>query len=556
MKAKDPARFDIDALRELAGAKVFARGQEYHRDGSVQLLSLNSKRVLAQVAGTEDYRTVLTGRGADIGGECSCRAFADWGFCKHMVATALAVNAAGDGAEAEAAGALSRIRDHLKRKGIDALVDLVLELAEEDQELFRKLDMASAVAKGDAKTFEARLRKAIDGATRTGAYVDYREAPRWRDGVDAALDAVADLATGGHAGVALKLVERAIERIEAAFEAIDDSDGHLGALLEHARDIHLAAASAVRPEPVALARDLFERETNSDFETFFGAAELYADVLGDKGLAEYRRLAAAAWDKLPARSGKVRGGDTSFGSFRLMHILDFFAGRDGDVDARVALRAKNLSSQWDYLQLAEFCLSQGRGEEALRRAEEGLWLFEDEGPDERLLFFTAGLLAKAGRKADASAHLWRAFEKEPGLDIYKQLLKFGGRAAADRAIDLAEKRAAGRRRSVWDRNADLLVEILMHDKQFDAAWSAAKKFDASASVKQELARASDRKHPGEALEVYAVEVEHLAGHSNYDEAAKVIARMEKIRSAAEQAAYVADLKVRHKRKRNFMRLLG
>jgi hypothetical protein len=51
-------------------------------------------------------------------------------------------------------------------------------------------------------------------------------------------------------------------------------------------------------------------------------------------------------------------------------------------------------------------------------------------------------------------------------------------------------------------------------------------------------------------------VEHLAGHSNYDEAAKVIARMEKIRSAAEQAAYVADLKVRHKRKRNFMRLLG
>jgi uncharacterized Zn finger protein len=61
MKAEGPARFDIDALRELAGAKVFARGREYHRDGSVQILSLNSKRVLAQVAGTEDYRTVLTG---------------------------------------------------------------------------------------------------------------------------------------------------------------------------------------------------------------------------------------------------------------------------------------------------------------------------------------------------------------------------------------------------------------------------------------------------------------------------------------------------------------
>ncbi len=120
MKAKAPVRFDIDALRKLAGAEVFARGQEYHRDGSVQILSLNSKRVLAQVSGSEDYRAVLTGRGSDIDGECSCRAFADWGFCKHMVATALAANVAGDGAEAEAAGALSRIRDHLKRKGIDA----------------------------------------------------------------------------------------------------------------------------------------------------------------------------------------------------------------------------------------------------------------------------------------------------------------------------------------------------------------------------------------------------------------------------------------------------
>ena len=48
--------------------------------------------MLAQVAGTEDYRTELTGRGEDFDGECSCPAFEDWGFCKHMVATALAAN--------------------------------------------------------------------------------------------------------------------------------------------------------------------------------------------------------------------------------------------------------------------------------------------------------------------------------------------------------------------------------------------------------------------------------------------------------------------------------
>jgi len=375
-KIKGSTRFDIETLRELAGGKVFARGEEYFRDGSVQILSLSPKRVLAQVAGTEDYRTVLTGRGTDIDGECSCPAFEDWGFCKHMVATALAANAVGDGVEAESAGALPRIRDHLKSKGVDALVDMILEWAEQDIELFRKLEMASAVMSTDDKTLEARLRKAIDAATRTAAYVDYRAAEGWRAGVDEALDAVADLAAGGRANIALKLVERAIERIEAAFEWIDDSDGHLRVLLERAAEIHLAAVRAVRPEPIALARDLFERETENDFNTFVGAAEIYADVLGEEGLAEYRRLAATAWNQLPSRSGKALADDV--GSYhQIKDILDFFAERDGDVDARIALRAKDLSSQWNYLELAEFCLSQGRNEDALRHAEEGLWLFED-----------------------------------------------------------------------------------------------------------------------------------------------------------------------------------
>jgi hypothetical protein len=145
---------------------------------------------------------------------------------------------------------------------------MILELAEQNTELFRKLELASTVTSADDKTLEARLRKAIDAATRTAAYVDYRAAAGWRAGVDEALDAVADLAASGRANIALKLVERAIERIEAAFESIDDSDGHLGALLERAAEIHLVAVRAVRPEPIALARDLFKRETENDFDTF------------------------------------------------------------------------------------------------------------------------------------------------------------------------------------------------------------------------------------------------------------------------------------------------
>jgi tetratricopeptide (TPR) repeat protein len=289
----------------------------------------------------------------------------------------------------------------------------------------------------------------IDSTTRTGDFVDDREASDWATGVDGVLDTVADLASGAHADVALELAEHAIDRIEQAIEEIDDSSGHCGALLERARDIHLAAVREVRPDPIGLARDLFAREMSEGYDTFYGAVTFYADVLGEAGLAEYRRLAAEAWEKLPAIAGpKTKGDETAVELFgdrhRLMRVLDFFAERAGDVETRIALRAKDLSSAWQYLQLAEFCLSQGRKEEALRRAEEGLWIFEDARQDERLVLFVVELLSKSGRKTDAEAHLQRAFEKAPSFDLYQRLRKLGGEAVRERVLKLLEDKQ-GRR---------------------------------------------------------------------------------------------------------------
>ena len=42
VKPKDRPRFDVDALRELAGENAFARGVIYHRDGQVGILSIES----------------------------------------------------------------------------------------------------------------------------------------------------------------------------------------------------------------------------------------------------------------------------------------------------------------------------------------------------------------------------------------------------------------------------------------------------------------------------------------------------------------------------------
>jgi uncharacterized Zn finger protein len=554
MTVENLQRFDVAALKRLAGG-AFARGEAYHREGRVDLLAIEPKRVLARVSGTEDYRVNLLGAGETIKGECDCPAFDDYGFCKHMVATALAANATGHGEQSS--GVLARIRAHLEDKSNGVLVAMIVELAERDPALFRKLEIASAADRADDKTLAARLGKAIDQATATRGFVEYGEAGGWAAGVDEALDALEALDLR-HDRLVLDLAERAIDGIETAIESIDDSDGECGALLERARDIHLRAARSAQPDPIALAGDLFERETADGYGTFDGAAWLYADVLGEAGLAEYRRLATEAWEKLPPLSGRDRRkGEGDYSG--LSEILDRFAERDGDVEARIALRAKDLSSPWKYFELAEFCLKHKSADEALRWAEEGLWAFEDGPSDARLVLFAADLLVKADRGAEAEAFLKRTFERAPDFNVYLRWRDAGGEAALDQALAVIERRAVAETGLSFGHPADLGVKILMHERRFAKAWTMTRKHRVSRTVNERLARESEAEHPREALEVYARRVDELAnagGNRAYEEAAGLIARMGALRGAAEQTAYVATLKERFGRRRNFVKLLG
>ena len=337
--AGDGPRFDIDTLRGLAGEKAFAGGQAYLRSGHVQILEIGPKRVLAQVVGTKEYRTELTGGGKQIRGNCSCPASTEQYFCKHMVATALAANGGASGPQLEGADRLSRMSVDLHGKSVEALVETIMELSWREPSLLRKLDMPAAFLPADDKTLEAHLCDAVEMPSTERGYLSRREMSSWAAGGDIVLDTVAGLMSAGRAGLALRLVEEAIDRIENAGEEIVAPSGRYKALLTRMRDIHLAATRIVRPEPLRLAVDLFERERFGIHETFHRAAARYADVLGDEGLAEYRRLATVEWEKLPTFTHENSNLRIAFGDYAgPMGVLDYFAERDGDFNARIALR--------------------------------------------------------------------------------------------------------------------------------------------------------------------------------------------------------------------------
>lgn len=61
---------------------------------------------------------------------------------------------------------------------------MILDLAERDNSLYRRLEMDAVAASDEDDRLDARFRKAIDEATDTGGFVPYRSTGRRRLPVD------------------------------------------------------------------------------------------------------------------------------------------------------------------------------------------------------------------------------------------------------------------------------------------------------------------------------------------------------------------------------------
>lgn len=108
-----------------------------------------------------------------------------------------------------------------------------------------------------------------------------------------------------------------------------------------------------------------------------------------------------------------------------------------------------------------------------------------------------------------------------------------------------------------------LVEIFLWEKDAVSAWNEAKQGGCSDRFWLKLAAAREREHPADAVPVYQRMVEQIIlrmKNDAYDEATRMVRHirglMHTMGRQPEFAAYLADLKLRHKPKRNLMKLLA
>ncbi len=565
------------SLEGLAGPSAFRRGEEYLAVGAVGRLRITGDKVAAKVEGTTTYRVELRDDDGALAFDCSCPRAADGYFCKHGVALGLAwLDQPATVRKAGTASASKKRRDpwraikqYLSAQSADILIELLLDVAQRDDRLYQSLLLKVERAGAGSGNVARAFRRAIDEATRVHGFVDWREAGAFAGDMQQVAESMAELLKPDTAALLVELAEYAIERLEKSMEQVDDSDGEVGNIVHGLGELHLQACLMVMPDPAALAERLFALETTLPLGVWSFDALTYRDVLDAAGLQRYREVAEPAWRKL-----KPRDAQDAFDSsrFTITRIMERLAEASGDVEELVAIKSKDLSCGYRYLEIAEIWAKGKQPARALEWAERGLQAFP-EHPDNRLRDFLVAAYLKRKRHDEALQLTWVQFEEQPALGNYQKLHDVAGKlrcwpAQRERALawvtEVASRRSshATRWATFPTAHGSLRMEIALWENDLDAAWQAAQSGLCNRNLLIALAGKLEPSRRDDAIGLYQRVIPPIVEQTNnaaYDEAIKLIRKTGGLMKAQQQSPqfgdYLAELRVRFKPKRNFIKLL-
>ncbi|MCP3980335.1 MAG: hypothetical protein GY716_13610 [bacterium] len=415
------------------------------------------------------------------------------------------------------------------------------------------------------------FRSMIDRVIRPHTFVSYRESFDFSGRIDDLVDRLGTLLKDGRDGDVIALTEHLLRGCEHVLGNMDDSAGTMQPVMERAAALHLEACRSARADPIELALRLFTWEMTTEWDTFFHAVLTYADVLGDVGIAEYRRLAEDVWREI---SPLAPGDRCEFDSrrFRTAAVMEDLARLTGDVDELVRVLGRDLSSSYRFHQIAAELRESGRLDDAITWAERGLCAFSDNR-DDRLVRLTIELHHASGHQEQAMDLAWATYEPNPNQETYRQLQAvvpskqwpdFRARAIAHLRSILRPVSGSDAGHPSEHHRADgsSLVAILLAEECPEDAWQAARDYGCSETLWTQLARLREDQHPLDAAAVYEYLIEQRIGCKDkrgYRGATELLVRVEALMSRGGQPESFRKLLEatidKHRRKRNLMKLI-
>ncbi len=568
-------------LLEYAGSRSFERGAEYFQGENVFGLAEYQGKIVAKVSGTHDYQVKLW---ADDEGyleyDCGCPYAAEGNFCKHCVAVGLAWLAEKEGVQKQNARGkkkktnLDDVRDYLLTREKTELVEMLMQEVLTNEKLRGSLLLAIAKSNPqgvDINAFRREIKRVFNFEHYD--YDDYYGSIDTEE-MEQVVSSIADLLEEGHAETVIDLCEYALKRGSKATDYIHD-EGEFYNVLEELQDIHYEACEKAKPDGEKLARRLFDWELNEGGDVFYRAVDRYADIIGKKGLKVYRQLIEKEFEKLP----ELKPGDSkSFqgNRYRITNIMESLALAEGDIEKLVEIKSRDLSSQSNYLEIAEIYSANKQPDKVLEWAERGVQDFSKNELDWRLGDFLAQEYHRRKRHDEAMRIVWNRFETGITFSNYQTLRENADKVKPqsawqiwrEKALEFIRQEIAKNKKNKpanwYLRQTDnsLLVTIFLHENLAEQAWQEAVKGGCSEDLWLKLAKIREKEYPADALKIYQERIEPKIRETNnqaYEQAVAWIKEVKRLMTQlgreSEFESYLVALRVNYKIKRNFIKLL-
>ena len=340
--------------------------------------------------------------------------------------------------------------ENLVRLGAERLTTILLELASEQPAVKRHLRLELA---GDAggERIAAEMNKRIAALRSARSFVDWQKRPDFVRDLTLTRTTIADRLGQTRADLALDLMWRFMALAEPVMNRVDDSGGTVGAVFRAACQNLGALVAKAKPDPVALAEQVFTAVTKNSFGEFDGIIPAIFAALGKPGVAALKVRLIAAMPERPA----AKHYDNGTANVRL--ALQSLADAEGDVDAYIALvpgahRLRPVVAT----EIGRRLLNAGRAKEAVATLEAatppkrtGRSDLEDlegsgwEGPDAEWESVYLDALDATGQAKHAQRLRWAAFEERLSVQRLRAYLKalpdFDDVLAEERAMEYAPR---------------------------------------------------------------------------------------------------------------------
>ena len=321
--------------------------------------------------------------------------------------------------------------DNLAALGPERLAAILVELADGDAEIKRRLRLELASQAGD-DTLAAEISKRLAALRSARSFVDWQRRRDFVKDLDLQRAMIVDRVAQIRPDLALELMWRLMGLAEPVLNRVDDSNGSVGDVFRAAcQDLGTIAAKA-KLDPVNLADRVFAAVQANDYGVFDGLVTVMLPALDEAGAAHLKEQLTLV---LKGRSAKT--GERDYHALAVRSALQALADGQLDVDAYITLvppEERRLPHQG--AEIGRRLLSAGRAAEALavlERAKPKRSAVKATRDDDLYLMGLAAdidwektyieALEATGKRDEAQRLRWAAFEDRLSADQLRAYLK-------------------------------------------------------------------------------------------------------------------------------------